>query len=233
MATTLTDLERAERHKYRLPNGEIAVNVTAISGYIDDGKSGAMAGAAVKITKAGGDYRAEWRAKADRGTRIHTHTEDWLHGRPTEVLDEDQGSIDAVEAFWLDHQPKKIEVESIVLSDKGYGGRFDCVVEVDGENGLVDVKTGRPYPTANLWQLSAYKYADGIAVYDDDGTLTGLRPLPRIDWCACLYIHDDGTYELTKYPVDDTSFAMFCKLLDVYKWTRTPEIKELEKRTRA
>ena len=47
----MTDLELAlNKHKYRL-DGVDLVNVTAISGLLDDGKSGAFAGAAVKLTK--------------------------------------------------------------------------------------------------------------------------------------------------------------------------------------
>ena len=233
MATTLTDLERAEKHKYRLPNGEIAVNVTTISGLLDDGKSGAFAGAAVKLTREGKNYREEWSTKADRGSRVHGHLEDWLHGKPTAVLDEDAGPVDALEKFFVDHQPKRIEVEPIVLCDRGYGGRLDTIVTIDGETALIDLKTGKKYVTEHTLQLSAYRFADGVAVYDDDGMLTGLRPLPPIDWAGCLYVHDDGTYDLIRYPADEAAFAIFCSLLEAWRWCRTPEIKELEKRTRA
>ena len=54
-----SDRELAEKHKYRLPNGDLAVNVTAISGLMDLGKSSAFAGAAVKLTKAGEDYKQD------------------------------------------------------------------------------------------------------------------------------------------------------------------------------
>ena len=233
MKAPLTDLEQAEKHKYRLLSGEMAVNVTAISGLLDDGKSNAFAGAAVKLTREGANYREVWKASGERGTRVHGHLEDWLRGKPTAVLDEDAGPVDALEKFFIDYQPEMLEVEPIVLSARGYGGRLDTIVRIDGETALIDLKTGKPYVAEHSLQLSAYRYADGIAVYDEAGVLTGLRPLPDIDWCGCLYVHDDGSYNLFRYPADIHAWTVFRSLLDAYRWCRLPEIKELEKAVRA
>lgn len=220
MTTKATDLDLAARHRYRLPSGEVAVNVTTISGLLDDGKSGAMAGAAVKLTKAGADYRAEWRAKADAGTRVHAVCEAWLTTGEAEVREEDAGYVDALEKFWTDHEPKKIECESVALSERGYGGRFDLVAALrDGRTLLIDLKTGKPYPVEHSLQLAAYRFCDGIGVYED-GMLTGLRPMPAVDACACLYVHDDGTYDLVGHPADEEAFERFCALLETYRWAK-------------
>lgn len=218
---TRTDLELAEAHKYRLPNGEVAVNVTTISGLLDMGKSAAFAVAAARLTREGLDYRQEWTAKASTGTRVHSVCEDWLLERESEVEDSDQGCVDALEKFWLDCQPVKIECEAIVLSDRGYGGRMDMIAQLaDYRVVLIDVKTGRPYPTEHTLQLSAYRYGDGIATYDAGGMLASLRPIPTVDACACLYVHGDGTYDLTEYPADKTAHEHFCALLEVYRWAK-------------
>jgi len=58
MAKTDTDQVMAlDKHKYRLHDGRVAVNVTAISSLLDDGKSGAFAGAAVNLWMKGLNHR--------------------------------------------------------------------------------------------------------------------------------------------------------------------------------
>ncbi len=228
-----TDLELAESHKYKLPNGEIAVNVTAISGLMDDGKSGAMAGSAAKITTKGGDYRAEWREKMNRGTRVHGHCESFLRGESINCAESDKGFVDALEKFIVELDPFVLELESIVLSAvPGYGGRFDMIVRIAGETWLIDLKTGREYPIEHTLQLAAYRYANGIAKYSGTGSLVSMRPMPEIDHCACLYVREDGTYKLAEYPADTHAYQIFCALLCAYKWTRNETMKELVKEAR-
>ena len=64
------------KHRYVVePGGTGQVNVTTISKLIDDGKSSAFAGAAVKIALAGGNYREEWAESGEQGTRVHGYME--------------------------------------------------------------------------------------------------------------------------------------------------------------
>jgi hypothetical protein len=229
----MSDLEQAVvKHKYRLLSGEVAVNVTAISGLLDDGKSSAFAGAAMKLERQGLNYREEWKAKAERGSRVHAHCEAFLKGQEVDVRDDEHGFVDAVEAFLKNEQPEVIELEQITLSTHGYGGRFDMIVAMRGENWLLDLKTGNSYAIEHTLQLSAYKYADGIAVYSDEGELTGVRPLPPIDKTGCLYVRADGSYYIAEYPADEVAFSHFVNLLKVYQWTRTNEMKQLKKGTK-
>lgn len=223
-----TDREMAERHRYRLPDGSIAVNVTAISGLLDDGKSAGMAGAAARLTREGIDFRAEWRAAADTGTRVHSVCERWLLGAECFVEDRDAGYVDALEKFFIEHAPEKIEVEFICLSARGYGGRSDMIARLkDGRVLLIDLKSGKRHAIEHTLQLSAYRYADGIATYGDDGQLSAtLRPLPVVDGCACLYVASDGTYSLVEYPADEEAFARFLGLLDAYRWTRSETMQK-------
>lgn len=213
----LSDIELADKHKYRLPNGEIAISVTRLTGLLDDGKAGAFAGAAVKITKAGGDYRAEWAAKAKRGTRVHEHALAWSNGEEIDQAEDEEPYLDALAAFIMDHTPKWLEREVVVLSDRGYGGRLDKIAEIDDEIWLLDYKTGRPYEVEHCLQLNGYAFADGIAEYNEDGNLAKLRPLPEIERAGDVYLHDDGTYELIEYPLGPEPFGLFCHLLDTFK----------------
>jgi hypothetical protein len=238
--TAATDLELAARHRYRLPNGEVAINVTTISDLVDGGKSAAMAAAAAGLTRQGRDYRQEWRDKADLGTRVHKVCEKWLLSQVADVPDEDllvapsdHGYIDALEKFWREYSPRVVVCEAITLSEThGYGGRFDMVIEVGPRRLLVDLKTGKPWPISHTWQLAAYRYADGIAEYDEKGRLDALRPLPEVDGCACLYLREDGSFRFPEYPADRTAFAKFCSLLDAYRWMHSQQMTRLVKEAR-
>lgn len=216
MKAAATDLELAEKHRYRTIDGEIAINVTGVTGLLDDdGKSSKMAGAAAKIAKTGENYRTIWNEKMNRGTRVHGHCESFLRGESVDCLEDDLPFLDALSLFFAEKEPKPIEIERVVLSELGYGGRFDFIAEFDGLNTLVDVKTGRSYFIEHLLQLSAYRYADGMAVYGEEGNLARIDPLPRIDRAGCLYLSDDGSYDFREYPANEEAFQLFCYLLAV------------------
>lgn len=225
MRSPLTDVELAAKHRYKLVDGRIAANVTGVTGLLDhDGKSSKMAGGAARLTREGLNYREEWDAKRDRGTRLHAHCEDWLHGEDVDCEPQDQGCLDALEKFFVDHSPEPLAIERVVLSSKGYGGRFDFIAYFEGCNNLVDVKTGRKYLVEQSLQLSAYRFADGMAVYGENGNLATLEPLPLVDRAGCLFLNEDGTYEWCVMPANELAFAMFCDLLKVHQ--SLPILKE-------
>lgn len=215
-APNKTDLELAAAHKYRLLNGELAISVTGVLKLLDDdGKSAKMAGAAAKLALEGLNYRQEWKAKADLGSRVHGHCEAWLRGEDAEVLPEEHGYIDALEKFFVDRTPQPVEIERVVLNDMGYGGRFDFIAKIGRQLWLIDLKTGRKYALEHTCQLSAYRFADGMAIYDDAGALAAIEPMPPVQHAGCLYLSGDGTYELVEYPADELAFDVFCDLLAI------------------
>lgn len=224
IAVRRSDAELAERHRYRLPNGDVAISVTSICRLLDDGKSMGFAHAAVKL---GPDFKKEWDAKAERGSRLHAHFERWLSGKDVDALDDELGYLDALEAFFKDYQPTTIAVERVVLSSAGYGGRFDTIVEIDGVPWIVDLKNGKQHRIEHTMQLAAYRYADGMAVYDDMGAFSHVEPLPLIDRAACLYLSDDGSYVFREYPADRDAFGAFLNLLLVHRWLSATK-KELD-----
>jgi hypothetical protein len=221
-----TDLEwAADKHKYKLLSGEFAPSVTSITGMLDGGKSMGMAHAAAKL---GPDFKTIWDEKADRGTRIHAHCQAWLEGQSVDAKDDEQPYLDALQLFFDQRRPSPIEVERIVLSSLGYGGRFDFICELAGEVWIVDLKTGKPYALEHAMQLSAYAHADGMAVYSE-GTLERLEPLPTVTRGACLYVHDDGTYDLIEYPIKYRTFKCFEHLLSLHK--SLPDVRRAIKET--
>ena len=227
----MSDLELALRkHKYVTePGGKPQVTITAVSGLLDiNGKSSAFAGAAVKITKEGGDYRAQWRESGERGTRIHRYCENFLLGKPIECREDEQGYVDALERFILEKDPRNIiEPEFVVVSpEHAYGGRGDMLVEFDGLATLADLKSGSERAIEHTLQLAAQRFAR-LAVYDDDGALIETRPMPKIDRAGCLYVEGDGTFNFVEYPADAEAWNVFLGLLDSYRWCNEPTMKEL------
>ena len=219
-----TDRELAENHRYKWLDGTPLVNVTAIAECLDPGdKAGRMAGAAAKIAAAGGNYRAEWNAKRDIGTRVHGYAEAFLAGQSAEVTAGDEGYADALEKFLTAEAIEPLEVEAILLSRHGYGGRCDLFATMNGTPSLLDFKTGGCYPTALTLQLAAYRYADGIAVYHPSGTLDTLRERPKVDLTAGVYLHADGTYTIREVAADEVAFAHFVNLLAAHRWAKAIE----------
>lgn len=219
--TSLSDKALADtKHRYRDPRtGEVVTSVTRIVGSFDDGdKIGAGAGAAVKLTKAGLNYRQVWNDKRDLGSRIHEHCAAWAMGMAVDVLPSDEPYMNAVTAFCRAKKPEWVAVERSVVSSLGYGGRFDAVCFLDGISYLLDFKTGRAWPLELSMQLAAYRFADGMVRYDASGNASGLDPMPFIERCAGLYLGEDGVAQLVEVDADQGAFEAFKHLLAVRQW---------------
>jgi acylphosphatase len=134
VAQKVSDKQFAKsRHRYTDPRtGERVIGVTSIAGAFDDGnKIGAGAGAAVKLERAGIDYRREWQNKKELGSRVHGYAQLWVEGRAADIEEGDAEHMKSFRQFINDKKPEWIEVERAVISSLGYGGRFDAVVFID------------------------------------------------------------------------------------------------------
>ena len=208
------------RHRYTHPvTKERLIGVTSIVGNWDDGdKLRAGAGAAVKLTRLGIDYRAEWNAKRDLGSRVHENVGDWALGKGTDVLPSDEPYLDAFSKFCQTMHPEWIATERAVVHSIGYGGRFDLVGELKGVPTLLDVKTGKPYAVELTLQLAAYRNAEGMIRYDDKGMAAGLEPMPYIQSVAGLYLDANGHATLVEVEADERAFLAFKCLLATRLW---------------
>ena len=227
----MSDLELAlKKHKYVTePGGTGQVNVTTISKLIDDGKSSAFAGAANKITLAGGDYRKEWKESGEQGTRVHGYMENFLLDKPIDYRPGEEGFVKALRLFITEEDPQLIiPPEFVVVSpEHGYGGRGDlCAALKSYGRGIWDLKSGKKYAVEHTLQLALLRFGK-LAVYDDNDMLIGCKDMPEVETAGCVYVNADGTYDVDEYPADEDAFAQAVALLGVYNWTRTPEITKL------
>ena len=216
------------------------VSVSTIAGLIDDGKADGFAYKARKLALEGLHYQEVWDYRADLGTRVHKHL---TALEEIEALDDELPYLDAVESWCRDFQPVSLYQERVVLSDLGYGGRFDDVSLLGDVSRLndktltgdelwgIDAKTGKEYERQIEIQHAGYWRADWLAEYDEAGRLTELLPMPKVHRWAGLYLHENGTYDFIPYPkrrrgqrttpievLQDNAFEAFKHLLAVYFW---------------
>ena len=166
---------------------------------------------------ASGIYQARDRA-AGRGTTVHSLAEAVLLGGEideTDMAPAILGRLNAIRTFVRDTQPKLIETECNVYSEKHlFAGTCDLIAEIGGQTLMVDWKTGKGiYPESAL-QLSAYRHADFILTKDPEP----LRlPMPAISATAVCLLMDDGTYTFQRV---EAPIEVFLALQRVWAWTK-------------
>jgi hypothetical protein len=210
----LSDRDYAEsKHQYTHPLLRRRVaSVTSIVSAFDSGdKLGRGAMAAAKLERQGINYREEWNAKRDIGTRVHSYAHLWADGKTAEVPDEDGPWMDSFAAWCREVAPEWILTEAAGVGSTiclgcagegcgvclgtgtlGFGGRFDAVGWWRDFFYLGDLKTGKSYRPELTIQLAGYANFDGLIIYDEDGRAVDLAPMPHLDrWCG-IYIHADS-----------------------------------------
>ena len=179
-----------------------------------------------------GEFDRQWKAKADRGNRVHDIAERWSRGESVEVRDEDAGFVDALEALHRQYKLVFHHTECIVLNaELGFGGRFDAIATIyewiDSEwvrlgTYLIDYKTGGEYEDSVAMQAIAYMRCQ-MPRYDG-GALTGFDELPPLDGARIIYLKEDGTFAI-KDPFElipeDIAWEGFTGCLNLFKATKT------------
>ena len=145
--------------------------------------------------------------------------------------------VDALEQFWCDHSPVTVGSEEVVRHDAGprssqsFIGQRDwtCrIKDVDGVS-LLDLKTidkattpKEPFKGVYLekyrLQLAAYRGAQEIVSFDDDGNETGTKAAYPINQAMVLALRSDGSYQLLEVRAGGDEFAHFLRLTDMHHW---------------
>jgi hypothetical protein len=123
---------------------------------------------------------------AERGKWVHDHCNLIDRGiiKRSDVVHENAGYLDAYERFGRENPYTVIDIEKVVCNKYlRYAGRLDRIIEIDGKNILVDLKTGQKQKYHKL-QGAAYRMA-----YQD---ITG----SKIDSVWMLYLNKKGTYKV-------------------------------------
>jgi len=158
---------------------------------------------------------------ATRGTDVHAVAETFAR---TGVLptwaDEINGYVEALRAFFAQHQPTPVLVEATVFNSTiKYAGSFDMVCKLPqygDELVILDYKTSKAiYPDVAA-QLSAY--ANGEEYIGDDGVA---RPMPKITRGVAVRFAKDGDYEVIECDIDK-GWQYFCAVRAVHNLPTKP-----------
>lgn len=148
------------------------------------------------------EYKRLRDAGGTTGTEAHAMVEDFLKVRPVREEEATPEALNAYKAFvewFLDKEPKIVNVEEVIYSKKyGYAGTYDCMLEVDGKTYLCDLKTtnaSRKAPEGvyaeNFLQLGAYAAAH-TEEREEEIRETGSSKKPAIDGLMVISARKDG-----------------------------------------
>ena len=180
--------------------------------------------------------------KATLGSAVHLACEHFEDDEPTDALlsfaekmSEYKGTtsqaIDLIHRH-VEQYAKAIDDNGIKILDTertvfdtmfGYAGTLDAVVEVDGCQHVLDIKTGGVYPESVALQLAAYRYAEG-AVYGDESRS---RDTSDISGGIVLQLHPKS-YKLFHVTCDKEVFGSFVSVLNVWTWKNIKSLKAME-----
>lgn len=173
----------------------------------------------------------DWHIAGDFGTAVHQVVENIINLRP---LHENLKLVKSTKTypvnntftefvpqyfseFMREHNAKPLMTERAVMSATyGYGGRFDGIMEIDGELAIVDVKSNKNGPKDEVaMQNDAYANADYII----DMETGRIEPLPKVTASYVLWIREEGW---NLFPLKfGRPFQVFLKHLDVFNaWAR-------------
>jgi hypothetical protein len=97
-----------------------------------------------------------------------------------------------------------------VNTDIGFGGTYDSLVEIDGECGILDVKTGKAKASQRLQLtgLSMTQWHGGAGL-----EAAAMPPLDDVGWI--LLLRPDG-YELVRHEITDEDREHFVHLVETF-----------------
>lgn len=159
-------------------------------------------------------------ASAETGNIVHGLCEQIANGEVIDPSTLDVAIAPFIEAFYQflsDWKPRYVEAEAFIVSKKfGYAGTLDAIVEINGENYVLDIKTGRSIHPEVALQLSAYANADFI------GRVSGEESsLPVLHRTKGLVLHlRPGKYSLYPCRIDNQTFDAFLSALDMHHYEK-------------
>lgn len=204
--------------KYAAANRKILANMT---------QAGAIA-----LLKSEDETLPDWSVGREFGTATDLVIKDVLLGQPIEPREVEGTDSYPVKndfhewapQYWSEfqaqHNVKVILPEATVYSHQfGYAGSMDMLLEVDGVNTIVDLKTNKNGPHGDVGlQNRAYASADEIV-----DVVTGeTRPLPPIERSGVLWMREEG-WGFYPLKFDEDVFRAFFACLVLFQFSKIGE----------
>lgn len=154
---------------------------------------------------------------ADLGTRVHALAEEMGRGGAITTNEDEAPYITQYVRFLDERKPEFLLVEFMVFSlSQQYGGTADALLRIDGQNWLVDYKTGRNTYAHTALQLAGLA---GAAFIGEPGNPSPIER-PRIDRYGVLHLRPDA-WRLVEYHVGPHEWAAFRACRALYGWNET------------
>lgn len=169
----------------------------------------------------------DWRIAGDFGTAVHQVVENIIneipleynlnHVESTKTYPVSNTFTEFVPKYWGEfvrvHNIKPLYTEKTVINKFwGYQGRFDTIMEVDGEIAIVDTKSNKNGPKHDV-ALQNKAYGEAPFMIDME---TGAKvPMPKITKSYVLWIREEG-WNLFPLQYDDEVFCAFLSHVDLF-----------------
>ncbi len=173
-----------------------------------------------------------WKAKAALGTHVHHLALSWAHGETVEADDASAPYLDALESFYVTHNPKWLLTEQTVwygADGREYRGTLDGICDIDCPvcedkrcTFCVDFKKCSLHPAEQSLQLAALRYAEQVTEWID-GAQHLVGPVPAVEHTAVILLQSDGEFRLELLPGDEDAFDIFLHLREAWAWNRKVE----------
>ena len=138
---------------------------------------------------------------ASRGTDVHAIADHYAKTGEIGEITAHNGYVDAMRAFFNDHQPLPVLAECTVFGEMGYAGSFDMVCRLpalDDKLVILDYKTSKAIYNDTAAQLAAYANAEQ---YIDENDV--LHPMLKIEAGVVVRFGADGEYEVKEMNLEN------------------------------
>lgn len=153
---------------------------------------------------------------ASRGTDVHAIADHYAKTGEIGDITAHNGYVDAMRAFFNDHQPMPVLTECTVFGEAGYAGSFDMVCRMpalDDKLVILDYKTSKAIYNDTAAQLAAYAHAEQ---YIDEHDV--MHPMVPIEAGVVVRFGADGEYEVKEMNLDN-GWSLFQAALAIYNAT--------------
>lgn len=148
----------------------------------------------------------------DLGTAIHAAIDQFNHGIPPQMFTD--GVAPYVAQYGAALYQKDIRIlgseRYLVNTDIGFGGTYDSLVEIDGERGPLDVKSGKEKPSQRL-QLTGLS----MGQYHGEAGMEA-EPMPELSGVGFILLLRPDGYELVRHEITDEDREHFIELVRMY-----------------
>ena len=147
----------------------------------------------------------------DLGTAIHSSCDQFNRKLPLELTDRTAPYIAQYGAALYQRDIKILGSERFVVNTEiGAGGTYDSLVEIDGERGPLDVKSGKEKPSQRL-QLAILSMGE----YHGEAGMEA-EPMPELSGVGFILLLRPDGYELIRHEITDADREHVRHLVDTF-----------------